>query len=195
MIDTDISKLHFTTQAKKILISLLQDPSKYISYSPAKLWGGYGRDPLIGAWIVKDTHFGIEKIEKIHGRSILSLVESKIITLADSENSDNKIKFYKLSDFAVENIRTIRQRVMFDDRSVLRKKLNELAAMYQLEVIYCSSRGYFEFKRLDGVPIKQPYLISANSKGEPIYKFCDLSWPEWDELLYSASQQIYKITH
>lgn len=186
------TKLHLTTQSKKVLISLLQDPALYISYSPAKKWGGYGRDPLIGAWIVKDTYFGVEKLEKIHGRSIVSLESEGLIEVDNSKVGDKKIKFYKLSEYTLKNIRAIRQRVMFDDRSVLRKKLNDLAAMYQLEVVYCTSRAYFEFKRLDGEPLKQPYLISSNKNGEPIYKYSDLSWSEWDEFLYAASQQIYK---
>ena len=187
----DLQDVSLSPKFKDVIIQLLQDPNKFISYSPASLWGGNSKESLVGAWVLKKSHFGIDQFEKIHGRTITQLLNVKIIEIDTTVPPVKHVQFYKLATEAVDNIREVRRAVMFDAKGVQKKKLSVLAEMYNLKVKFCVSRGYFELTRIDDIPLKHKYLISRNSKDEPVHRYSDFTWTEWDDLLFKASNNIY----
>ncbi|HIF9321633.1 hypothetical protein ACWU37_20995 (plasmid) [Photobacterium damselae subsp. damselae] len=186
-----IDNLKLTDGVKSTLIALLNDQNASISYSPSRLWGGYGRHPLIGAWVIRNTHFGYEKVQKTHGRVILALFDAGLLEIDYEHDPENNFTFLRLSDQALSNIRKIRQRAMFTQTMVKREALDALAAQYGLKVDYSQRRNVFTISSLEGVEIPEEYRwISKNSKGVPIFKYSDLSWFEWDDLFYQVQQAL-----
>ena len=178
-----------TQRTKEVLVELLQDTSKYISHSATNQYRRSAEVTDSGSWIMRTTHFGSEKVLKIHGRIVNTLIDRDLIEIDTTKDHVDKFIFYKLSKTALLNVRAVRQFVMFDTKAVLKRDLNALAAMFGLVVNYCASRGYFEIKPLDQtITGYVPVLVSTTPAGEPIYKFSDLTWQEWEYHLNEVSK-------
>lgn len=185
-----------TDLVKDTMMALLSDLTAVISYSPSRQWGGtVNKHPMVGAWVVKGNYFGNEdKIFKTHGRAIIALFNNGFIEVDTNHEVIPKFTFFKISDAAKAEIRKVRQVILFQGSPRVRKeRLNELAELYGVKLLYQPSRGLFKIVRSDGNSFRHDEYITFNADGMPVTKYGDLSWEEWEDIFYESQQIILNI--
>ncbi|HIF9347040.1 TPA: hypothetical protein ACX6RX_003151 [Photobacterium damselae] len=189
----NLDELTVTDLVRDTLYELMRDISLRLYYSPSRLWGASSKNELVGGWLIRIGYENkYSQVKKIHGRVINTLFNSGLIEV-DKDLTEKKRCVFMLSEAAINNVRSVKQKVMFDDRQRVQwDELESLAELYGVKIEFQQARGLFKLSTLNGKSFRPDEYILSNPRGLPVKKLNDMTWVEWEELLHECSIMISK---
>ena len=194
----DLHSLHGTKAVRNLLCDWLFKDDFLISYAPASEFGSVTTYRwIMGGWICdrdKKNNGIIPKV-KLNWRAIKPLFDAGYLEVDYKVKAPNKrCVVFMWTEEAKSARREIINKVIFDDNfNITGTLLDAICALYGIQLKTIKIRGLFELLTLDGAPIPNGDFgrscILANKNGDPVTRYRDMNYAEWEENIYQAAKR------
>lgn len=195
----DLSKLNASKAVRNFLCDYLYRDKLILSYTPASEFGSQQAYKwLTGAYVCDYEGVGntIAPRTKINYRIITQLYEAGMLKLkGDIRTPHVRCIIFEWRKETIENRREIVNTKIFkEDIRVDSGVIKAIAATVGLKVRYIPSRSIFEVRKgpnEEAIPYKEAKhtYIFMNAQGQPVSGWRDMSYMEWEGLLYKIAKQ------
>jgi hypothetical protein len=166
-----------------------------ITYAPHSEFGDRtSHSWILGGWACRYDDDQLHPVQTVNYRTIKELYKAGYIMLVDNVKVPaHNIVTFRWTPEVIESRRKIALTHIYPRRRATKMTTTEIASLYGLTLSYISTKGLFEALKPDGSKIpKGRYKRSiafANSDGEPVSRFGDMTHDEWDEFLLGAAKR------
>lgn len=194
----ELEDLNCTKSVRNFLCDFLFDDDLLLSYAPTSEFGSATAYRwIMGGWICEydKKNNGIIPKNKLNWRVIKTLFDAGYLVVNHDIKAPNiKCVLFVWSEEVKASRREIMNKVIFNDNfTITGALLDAICSLYGIKLQTIKVRGLFELLTLSDERIPNGQVartcILANKNGDPVSRYRDMEYVEWEECIYQAAKR------